>query len=136
MADDDKLGADAAQPDAAAVQLDAADVVFHYVRSKHFRVIHADGAHGGVTVRGYVSVNFYSERGLTPPRTTLAVDAESGETKETAGETRGHVVRELEVSVMLDEQSTNQLVVWLQQKLVQLQQVKDMKKQQQEKAKK
>ena len=129
MADDDKLGAEAAPPDAEKV-------VFQYVRSKHFRVIHADGAHGGVTARGYVNVNFYNERGATPSQSVMAVDAESMELKETASETRGRVVRELEVSVMLDEATTIQLVAWLQQKLVELQEVKDMVRQQQEKAKK
>ena len=93
------------------------EVQFHYIKSNHFRVIHADGAFGGVTARGYVQVAFYSERRAIPRVIGLVRDAETGSLEEKVIDTREGWVREVEVDVLLDERTTEELVEWLQDKL-------------------
>ena len=46
MAENDK-----ARSDSDVVQ---SKVEFHYIKSNHFRVIHADGVYGGATPRGFI----------------------------------------------------------------------------------
>jgi hypothetical protein len=41
-------------------------VVFEYIKSQLFRVIHSDGAIGGITPTGNVHVAFYSDRAAIP----------------------------------------------------------------------
>ena len=43
---------------------------FHYIKANSFRVVHADGVYGGPTPRGYIVMNFYSERAPIPQKIT------------------------------------------------------------------
>ena len=75
--------------------------------------MHADGAIGSVTPRGYIHVAFYSERRAIPQRTTVTVSSTLEGTQEEVAATRGGVVREVEVDVLLDEPTTIELIEWL-----------------------
>lgn len=55
---------------------------FHYIKSRHFRVIHADGAFGGVTAKGYIHFAFYNERGAIPRITEVNIKADGTTSKE------------------------------------------------------
>ena len=126
MAEDEK-------PEAPPAPPRLQEIDFHYLKSNLFRVVHADGAHGGVTARGYIHVAFYNERRAIPRRTTLAFDAETQASRETVTDTRGGVVRELEVDVLMDEQTTGELIEWLKAQLGELRAVKKPSRDLQEK---
>ncbi len=111
---------------ASAAQQRPQDIEFHYIKSNLFRAIHADGAYGGVTARGYIHLSFNNERRAIPRRTILSLDAETQTSRETVIETREGVVRELEVDVLMDEVSTAELIDWLKAKLDQLRAVKKL----------
>jgi hypothetical protein len=90
-------------------------VTFHYIKSKDFRVVHADGAIGGPTARGYLQCTFYSERGAIPQ--TITFEVANNKLEEVSRETKRDAVRELEVSILMDEQTVIELIDWLTRKL-------------------
>lgn len=100
-------------------------VEYHYIKSNQFRVIHADGAHGGVTARGYLHIAFFSERRAIPRMVSMAVDVGAGEAREVDRESLGGVVREVEADVVLDETAVKELVAWLNSKLDDFRRVRD-----------
>ncbi len=119
---------DAATPAVAEAELEAqSGVEIHYMKSNHFRVIHADGAVGAITPRGLVHMTLYSERAAIPKRgfRAISVDGQSLESEEFT-ETIGGVVRELEVDVLMDKAIVLQIRDWLTRRLDELATVKDM----------
>ncbi len=117
MADaDDKSGGDTPP----------ATLRFEYEKSAQFRTIFADGAIGGVTPRGYVHVAFYSERSPIPKVVVHELNETGTLGKELLDKREGRkgVFRELEVSVVMDEQAAVALHQWLNEKIVMLQKYK------------
>lgn len=104
----------------------AKSVDIHYIKSNLYRVIHADGAYGGVTSRGYLHLALYNERRAIPRITTVSVDADTHEPRETIKESRSGVVREIEIGALLDEQFLGELIEWLQGKQTELRNVKKL----------
>lgn len=90
------------------------EVYFH--KSNFFRVVHADGCFGGQTPRGGIHMGFYSERSAFPLRTELTV-VDNKAVSETPLETKGGLVRELEVDVVMDFNSSISFYVWLKAKM-------------------
>jgi hypothetical protein len=66
-------------------------------------------------------VTFFNERRAIPKTISLFRDDETAGGKEEVTETIGGIVRELEVGVIMDEQSTAELIEWLTGKLNELQ---------------
>src|SRR4051812_28828519 len=48
-------------------------IKFNYIKSSQFRVVHADGAYGGITPRGYIHASLYSERRPLPQLTEVPI---------------------------------------------------------------
>lgn len=91
----------------------------HYQKSNFFRVIHADGCYGGPTPRGLMSLAFYNERGAIPRVTsTPIVNGSPG--KEEVVETKGGIVREIEIDVLMDFNSAVVFHTWLGNNLTML----------------
>lgn len=44
----------------------APQIRFNYIKSAQFRVIHADGAIGGVTPNGFIHMALFNERAAIP----------------------------------------------------------------------
>lgn len=90
------------------------ELEFFYQKSNQFRVIHVDGAHGGVTPSGsHLHMAVFSERRPIPKSETYPVTekAELGpraEVNELAG-----VLREVEASLILDIKAARALHRWL-----------------------
>jgi hypothetical protein len=92
---------------------------FDYIKSPQFRVVHADGAFGGLTPTGYVFVTLYTQRPPIPTRIAHAVRRnEQGQIK--LGEEiteervcRDGVVRDVEVGVVMDLTVATALRDWL-----------------------
>jgi hypothetical protein len=90
-------------------------VVFEYIKSPLFRVIHADGAIGGITPTGNVHVAFHSDRPAIP-RTQVFHRNSDGTLGDIIPEhtvTRPGIIREMDVDVILSESSAVALRDWL-----------------------
>ena len=100
-------------------------LTFHYQKSNHYRVIHADGAWGGLTPKLGVFLSFFSERPPIPQTITHAV--ESGRTlgPEVSHETKEGLIREVEVGIIMDEQTAAALIAWLQQSLDNIREIRE-----------
>ncbi len=94
---------------------------FHFVKSADYRVIHVDGAHGGITPHGFVQMTLYAERQPIPQRTTHEVSSgQVGDelTDERLG--RDGPVRECEVTAILSLPTATALRDWLEKRIEQL----------------
>lgn len=99
---------------------DAADsalrkIRFDYIKSNLFRVIHADGAHGGVTTNGLIQMAVYSERLPIPQSTVHELKADGTLSEEIRDErvARQAIIREVEVEVLLNSATAKALLKWL-----------------------
>jgi hypothetical protein len=88
-------------------------VRFYYSKSQIFRVIHADGALGGITPRGLIHVVFYSERPAIPQSQFHSVSPEGRLSEPVSTEGKDGVVRELDVDVMMSKTTAIELRDWL-----------------------
>ena len=90
---------------------------FDYIKSNQFRVVHADGVHGGVRPSGQgIQIAFFNERQPIPRRETYNFDG-----MKLAGikhsEKRDAIVREVEVEVLLDLDAAISLHKWIEEKI-------------------
>lgn len=93
---------------------DQQELNFTYYKSSYFRVIHADGAWGGVTPRGNIHISFFNERVALPDKSVVFV---SGKTRMAVKPEEPHAestfVRELEVDVIMDLPTAISVRDWL-----------------------
>ena len=89
---------------------------FEYVKGSLFRVVHADGAFGGLTPSGNIHMSIYSER-FAIPRFVVQRVADGKVGEETSREGKDWVIRELEVDIVMDVVTAKGLLIWLQQKM-------------------
>ena len=94
-------------------------VRFNWVRSSHFRVIHADGAYGGITPYGNVFFSLYSDHPALPVSTVHSLTDEGALGPELSGEKKlqDGVERELEVSVVMTLDTARALQRWLDERV-------------------
>lgn len=99
-------------------------VKFDYIKSGAFRVIHADGAHGGLTPRGdRIHISFFSERQPIPVSETYRVKSISKgvatvDLKERLNVVkRDAFVREVEVGISLDINTAESILKWLTERV-------------------
>jgi hypothetical protein len=102
-------------------------VEIHYIKNSNFRVVHADGAWGGLTPHLDVFVTFYSERPPIPQIVTVEVTPEGKIGDEVSRQGKSGIVREAEIGVVLDEATAKSLVDWLNEKLSLVQQIREGK---------
>ncbi len=97
------------------------EITFHYIKSNHYRVVHADGAWGGITPRGLIQINFYSERQAIARQTVHPLQGETlGEEIRERRQSRNGPVREIEVGAIMDLSSARSLRKWLDEKIGEL----------------
>lgn len=98
------------------------EINFRYIKSNLFRVVHADGAFGGVTPRGNIHFSLYNERVALPDTSKVIVSDKTGEVVGAEKfESGGGIVREIEVDVIADLPTAMQLYRWLGNKIAELQ---------------
>ena len=102
-------------------------IPFHYIKSNFFRVIHADGAVGGVTPSGDIFFSLWSQRNPIPKLVVheLGEEGTLGEELLSERETRQGLVREVEIGVGMSPETARGLVEWLTKKLELIQKVED-----------
>lgn len=89
-------------------------VVLHYIKGGGFRVVHVDGALGGVAPSGMLVAALYNERPAIPVRVVHKLDAAGrleGEPIEVTA--RDGFVRELEVELVMTLEVAKSLREWL-----------------------
>lgn len=101
---------------------DQAEVVISYFKSNFFRVVHADGAWGGLSPQGDIHVSFYNERAAIPDTSKLVFSQKTGQlVKPEEFEASSKFVREIEVDVVVDLGTAVKLRTWLDEKITALQ---------------
>lgn len=96
---------------------------FLHRESPSFRVVHVDGAFGGLTPTGKVYAAMYSQ---LPPIPTLVVQEVSEEGKlgdEVQREISPHIDRVLEVGLVMDLSTATVFRDWLDRKITELQEL-------------
>ncbi len=91
-------------------------IQFNYIKSNHFRVVHAEGVIGNGTPRNDLFIGFYSERIPLPDALTYEVDEKGKLGKELLEEREiksDGILREVEVGVVVDLDMAKALVLWL-----------------------
>lgn len=86
---------------------------FHLMKGNFFRVIHADGAIGGITPSREIFLSLFSERGAIPTLIEQAVNADGSLGKEISRESKEGIVREIEVGVVLSSRAAKGIAEWL-----------------------
>ena len=95
-------------------------VRFFYVKNALFRVVHVDGAIGGVTPRGLIHMAVFSERPAIPQSSEQEITAQGTLGAERGKEGKEGIVRELDVDLILSKQSATDLRDWLSARLKEL----------------
>lgn len=95
---------------------------FNYQKSPQYRTIHCDGAHGGITPRGYIAFTLYNERNVIPrtgSREVLSAETsgkfELGE--ERIDESLGGIMRQLETTIYMDFNTAREFYEWFGNKV-------------------
>jgi hypothetical protein len=106
--------ADAEKPHPPAV-LTGDKVRFHYLKSNLFRIIHADGALGGLTPSLDVFFTLYSQRAPIPQVTVQKImpDGQLGEEITEEREQKDGIIREPEVGVVMSLATAKAFHRWL-----------------------
>jgi hypothetical protein len=99
------------------------EVPVKYVKSNFFRVIHADGAWGGISPRGDIHMSFYNERGALPDSGVITVGDEGKIVKPEAVQSSGSLVREIECDVVFDLVTAVGFRKWLDNKISEMNQL-------------
>lgn len=104
------------------------EVAFDYIKAPDFRTVWADGLVGSLTPKGLVHFAVYAERPAIPRRQVFEVD-KIDEQSGTLGQevlakqvSRGSIIREMSVDVMLTPEAAESFASWL---LARVQEYKD-----------
>lgn len=92
-------------------------VQFRYLKSPEFRVVHANGAYGGLTPHAEIHLIIWSERPAIPDAVIHAVEADGTLGKEISVKGEGGAVRECQVDVVLDYGTAKAVHEWLGSKI-------------------
>ncbi len=100
------------------------EVTLQYTKSVLCRVIHVDGAWGGITPQGAIQMDLYSQKHEVPASTTYDVleegpSSQRSNLKEKRTVNRGFV-REVEVEVIMSPEVARTLKTWLEERLAML----------------
>jgi hypothetical protein len=85
----------------------------HYIKSNLFRVVHSEGAIGGLTPSREIFVSLFNERGALPKVIEFAVSPEGNVGKEIGREGKQGIVREMEIGVLMSADAAKKLAEFL-----------------------
>jgi len=104
---------------------------FHYIKSPGFRVLHVDGAVGGITPRGMIHLATYSERGAIPRILEQSFSVDRGtpiEPEPRVIEARDGIVREMEADLVMTLNTAIEVRDWLNTHIAKLEELAKQKK--------
>lgn len=98
---------------------------FHYIKSSLFRVVHVDGAHGGIVPSGGIHMALFSERSPIPQQSSFPLNPEGTLGPEVMANRVGKegVVREVEVDLRMDLTTAEAVAEWLKIKVEELKRI-------------
>ena len=92
------------------------ELKFKYIFDYGYNPVYANGAHGGVSPRGELVMNFYLERMALPESITHEINPNGTIGSETAAEPDDlahSMVRFIEAGVVMNYQNARELQLWL-----------------------
>ena len=92
-------------------------ISFDFVRSPFFRVVHANGAWGGITPHQELSITIFSERRSLPRKVTHQVTSEGEIGPEISRDAPDSIQRECEVEVLMSMSEAVSLHQWIGTKI-------------------
>jgi hypothetical protein len=95
---------------------DIQPIRFRFIKGNFFRVIHADGARGGIDPRGHIQFALYNERRPIPRVTAMEV-RDGQPTPERIEEEEPGMVREVEVEIIMELDTAVSFHRWLGDKI-------------------
>jgi len=97
-----------------------AEVTFKYVVAPDYNPVYINGAHGGVSPRGEIMVNFYLERLPLPDSITHEITPSGTIGKETASQPadlKATLVRHIESGIVLTAENARIFHAWLGERI-------------------
>jgi|SRR5271165_5065944 len=89
-------------------------IKFHYIKGNFFRVIHVDGAIGGITPTRGIFLSLFSERAALPKVIEQAILPNGTLGAEITREGKEGLVRDMEVGVILTADAARKIAEFLQ----------------------
>ncbi len=86
---------------------------FHYIKGNFFRVIHVDGAVGGLTPSREIFVSLFNQRAALPQVIELMISPEGQLGKEVNRVGKEGIVREMEAGVVMSAKAAEELAHFL-----------------------
>ncbi len=96
------------------------EIRFTYVVGEDYRPVFVNGAHGGISPRGEMVINFYHERPPLPETITheLSPDGTIGrEVEPEAASTANTMVRSVDVGIIMTYDNVRNFHLWLGERL-------------------
>lgn len=91
---------------------------FHNKISPCFRSLHVDGAYGGITPKGLININFFSERFAIPKSSTYKLnDEQKLEKLKDSDDSKSGVVREYDMGIYIDIETAKKIKNLLDSKI-------------------
>lgn len=95
-------------------------IKFKYIFSKDYNPKYINGAYGGITPKGEITVNFYLERQGLPISQTYQLKPEEKQATEISAEPNDlqlSMVRFVDTGIILNLTSAKEIVAWLNEKI-------------------
>ena len=94
------------------------EIQFYFVKGNQHRVIHVDGAWGGITSSGGVHMSVYSERVDVPSKVVHEVEGNKlGKEKTDRREGGEQIIRELDATLVMNLKTATVIRDWLSEKI-------------------
>jgi hypothetical protein len=103
-------------------------ISFDFIKSNQFRVIHVDGAWGGIAAPGHIHMSFFSERTAIPQQITHVINSDGSLGEEVKDKRKGRdaIVREVEVDAVMSLHTAISIRDWLDRKIEEMQRLAEL----------
>ena len=95
-------------------------VRFFYLKSPSFRVVHVDGAIGGITPRGLIHMSVYSERAAIPQSIEHELSDEGNLSGPINVEGKPGIVRDVDADLIMSKHTAIEMRGWLDERIADL----------------
>ena len=106
------------------------ELKFKYIFDYGYNPVYANGAHGGVSPRGELVMNFYLERMALPESITHEINPNGTIGNEVAAEPedlKNSLVRFIEAGVVMNYQNAKELLLWLGERVKEMEALEQAK---------
>ncbi|HTP64752.1 MAG TPA: hypothetical protein VMJ66_05125 [Geobacteraceae bacterium] len=106
------------------------EIKFKYIFNYGYNPVYVNGAHGGVSPRGELIMNFYLERMALPESITHEITQNGtigGEVESEPEDLKNSLVRYIENGVVLNYQGARDLLLWLGEMVKQMEALEQAK---------